>query len=269
MRRQLEPNGGAAWSFSWQDCGSRHAGGLRAGPEGGRRLSLDPIVRAGEGVTLVGGAGATRGDLDLALALAPVLVAADGGADAVLAAGLVPLAVIGDMDSLSSVAAAAFAGRLHAIPEQETTDFDKALSRIEAPLVLALGFSGGRLDHELAALHSLVVRAERPCLLLGPATLSFLCPPDLRLPLDPGTVVSFFPFGPSRVESQGLRWPTAGLRFAPDRRIGTSNEALGPVRLRPDGSAILVILPRATLPLAVDALAQAPRWPGPLAARGG
>ena len=103
-----------------------------------------------------------------------------------------PVAVIGDMDSLSPEAAMAFADRLHPVPEQETTDFDKALTRIEAPLVLALGFAGGRLDHELAALHSLVLRADRPCILLGPATLAFHAPPDLSLPLGPGTLVSSF-----------------------------------------------------------------------------
>jgi len=221
------------------------------------------IVQSLEPVTLVGGGGLTPGDLPWALSLAPILVAADGGGDAVLASGAEPVAVIGDMDSLSAGARAAFAGRLHPVPEQETTDFDKALTRIDAPVVLALGFAGGRLDHELAALHSLVLRPERACILLGPATLAFHAPPDLALPLDPGTLVSLFPFAPVSVESEGLLWPTEGLAFAPQSRIGTSNEARGPVRLRPSGPGMLVILPRGALPLALNALRAAPRWPSP------
>ena len=224
-------------------------------------MTAGPIVQSLEPVTLVGGGPVPRGDLALALALAPILVAADGGADAVLAASAVPIAVVGDMDSLSEDAARAFADRLHPISEQETTDFDKALTRIDAPVVIALGFTGGRLDHELAALHSLVLRADRACILLGPATLAFHAPPDVTLALDPGTLVSLFPFAPVRIASQGLLWPTDHLAFEPATRIGTSNEARGEVRLRPSGTGMLVILPREALALAAQALSAAPRWP--------
>ena len=230
-------------------------------------MTAGAIVQSQEPVTLVGGGPLPLGDLDLALGLAPILVAADGGADAALAAGADPVAVVGDMDSLSQEAARAFADRLHPVAEQETTDFDKALTRIDAPVVVALGFTGGRLDHELAALHSLVLRADHPCVLLGPATLAFHAPPDLSLALDPGTLVSLFPFAPVGVASEGLLWPTEGLAFAPATRIGTSNEATGEVRLRPAGPGMLVILPRAALRLAVAALSAAPRWP--TSSRGG
>jgi thiamine pyrophosphokinase len=212
-------------------------------------------------VTLVGGGPLSDADLSTALMLAPSLVAADGGADRCLRAGLRPLAVIGDMDSLSPEAARLLADRLHPVAEQDSTDFDKALSRIDAPLVLALGFVGGRLDHELAALHSLLVRAERPCLLLGPESLCLHAPPRLDLPLEPGTPVSLFPLAPVRARSSGLRWPTDALLFDPAARIGTSNEATGPVALHPQGRGMLVILPRAALASTVAALLAAPRWP--------
>ena len=220
-----------------------------------------PVLRSEGPVTLIGGASLSPENLREALALAPLAVAADGGADAALRHGVPLAAVIGDMDSLSPEAVRAFAGRLHRIEEQDTTDFDKALTRIEAPAVIAVGFTGGRLDHELAALHSLVLRADRPCLLLGPETLAFQAPRALDLPLAPGTTVSLFPFASLRVRSTGLRWPTDHLLFAPDRRIGTSNEATGPVSLAPSGPGMLVILPRATLVPALAALVAAPRWP--------
>ena len=221
------------------------------------------IVHSQDPVTLIGGADVAPADITTALRLAPSLVAADGGAGTLLRIGLVPVAVIGDMDSLQDDAALAFADRLHRVTEQDSTDFDKAVTRIDAPLVIALGFSGGRLDHELAALHSLVLRPDRPCILLGPESLCFHCPPDMAMPLAPGTVVSLFPFADVGVESVGLRWATAGLDFAPYRRIGTSNEALGPVELRAEAPGMLVILPRATLPLVVPSLLAALRWPAP------
>jgi thiamine pyrophosphokinase len=224
--------------------------------------TLPGAVVSGKGpVTLVGGGPLGAEDLRDALALAPALVAADGGAGACLRAGLEPLAVIGDMDSLAPEAARALAGHLYPVPEQDSTDFDKALSRIDAPLVVGLGFAGGRLDHELAALHALVVRADRPCLVVGPETLVLHCPPALLLPLEVGATVSLFPLLPVRVASTGLRWGTDGLLLSPRGRIGTSNRATGPVGLRPRARGLLVILPRATLPLAAEALLAAPRWP--------
>ena len=216
-------------------------------------------------ITLVGGANLRRTDLTVALSLAPTLVAADGGADALLAAGAVPAAVIGDMDSLGAGARAAFADVLIEVAEQDSTDFDKALRHISAPLVLALGFSGGRLDHELAALHGLLRHPDRRCVVIGAESLTFLCPPEVSLDLGPGTVVSLFPMAPVAVCSEGLRWPTDGIAFAPDTRIGTSNAATGgPVRLGADAPAMLVILPKALLPQVVAALAAAPAvWPAP------
>jgi thiamine pyrophosphokinase len=219
------------------------------------------IVHVLDPVTLVGGGHLGTTDLAEALILAPVLVAADGGAVAALDAGLLPVAVIGDMDSLPLAAQDRLSDRLHPITEQDTTDFDKALRGITAPLVIAVGFTGGRLDHALAALHTLVLRPDRPCIILGPESLTFLCPPSIHLALQPDTIVSLFPLADCRVASQGLRWPTDHLDFAPHRQIGTSNQSVGPVTLQGDRPAMLVILPRATLKLASRALIAAPGWP--------
>lgn len=221
------------------------------------------IVHSPTPVTLVGGAELGQGDLALAMNHASTLVAADGGAGAVLAAGLMPEAVIGDMDSLSDTARTAFHDRLHPIAEQETTDFDKALRHIAAPLVLAVGVTGGRFDHELAVMHTLVRRSDRVCIVLGAESLIFVCPPSIDLTLPVGSVFSLFPLGSVGVISQGLQWPTAGLAFAPDGIIGTSNAVTGPVSLRADGPRMLVILPRTALGAVITSLTapHAPRWP--------
>jgi thiamine pyrophosphokinase len=214
-----------------------------------------PIVHAEEGVTLVGGGPVSAAVLSRALKEAPRLIAADAGADRLLRLGALPEAVIGDLDSISPAARARLAGRLHPIAEQDTTDFDKALRSVAAPFVLGLGFTGARLDHGLAVLNTLARYPDRRCLILGPQDVTFLAPPDLTLNLRAGSRLSLFPLGPVRGESRGLVWPIEGIEFAPGGRIGTSNAvAEGPVRLAFDAPHMLIILPRAALPRALDAL---------------
>lgn len=215
---------------------------------------MTPVLDVAQGVTLIGGGALAPDDLAQALAIAPVVMAADGGADQALAHGILPDAVVGDFDSLSDAARRRIdPARLHHVAEQNSTDFAKCLMRLRAPFVLAVGFSGQRLDHTLAALHVMVRHPRPPVLLLAAEDVVFLAPPELRLDLPAGARVSLFPMGAARGTSTGLRWPIDGIEFAPDRRVGTSNEALGPVSLSLKGP-MLVMLPRAFLALAVAAL---------------
>lgn len=215
---------------------------------------MTPVVATDGGVTLVGGGEVFAADWAEALPLAPVLVAADSGADVALAAGHVPAAAIGDFDSISDAARAAIpAGGLHRIAEQDSTDFEKCLTRIRARFILAIGFAGPRLDHALAALTVMARLPGPPVLLLGEEDVAFLSPPRLRLPVAAGTRVSLWPMGSVRGTSTGLRWPIDGIGFAPAGRMGTSNEATGPVTLALDGP-MLVLLPRSLLRVALQAL---------------
>lgn len=219
---------------------------------------MTPVVVTDHGVTLVGGGTLGTGDLDQALALAPVLVAADGGADAVVAAGHLPQAVIGDFDSLSDATRRAIPGdRLHEVAEQDSRDFEKCLGRIAARFVLAVGFTGGRVDHTLAGMSAMVQHDRPPVLMLGRTDVILRAPRRIELPLARGTRVSLFPMGPSRGRSIGLRWPIDGLEFAPDRLIGTSNEATGPVTIEMEGP-MLLILPRDCLEIALAGVGSAP-----------
>lgn len=215
------------------------------------------LFRAKTPVTLVGGSGADRAVLAQALALAPTLVAADGGADHALAAGYAPQAVIGDMDSISGAARARIdPARFHPVTEQDSTDFDKCLRSIHAPFVIAVGFDGNRMDHALAAFNTLARHPAQACILLGPQDAVFLAPDrSFDLALDPGTRLSLFPMGPVRGRGTGLRWPIDGIDFAPGGRIGTSNEvAAHPVRLHFSDARMLVIVPAEALAVAVSAL---------------
>lgn len=214
-----------------------------------------PIVQSLLGVTLVGGGPLSRAGLTRCLTHAPRLVAADGGADRLLRLGRRPEAVIGDLDSISDPARAALGGAVHLIPDQDTTDFDKALRNIAAPFVLGLGFSGARLDHGLAVLNALVRHPDRRCLILGQGDLTFLAPPQITLRLPAGTRLSLFPMRAVTGRSVGLRWPIDGLPFAPDGLIGTSNEvAAAEVSLSFDAPGMLIILPQRALPAVLDAL---------------
>lgn len=230
---------------------------------------IQAIVQSQRGITLVGGAPVALRDLKLALRRAPDLVAVDGGADRLLRAGLTPAAAIGDFDSISDQAKAVLGqARLHHIAEQETTDFDKALRSVAAPLVLGLGFVGARVDHGLAVLNALVRQADRPCVLIGPQDLVFHVPAELRLRLVPGDRLSLFPMAAVQGRSRGLHWPIDGLAFAPDGMIGTSNRVSAPeVTLQMAGPGMLMMLPRNRLDAVLRALVPG-AGRGPSAARG-
>lgn len=207
---------------------------------------------------MLGGGRITDEDLATALALAPEVVAADGGANMAAAAGMDVRAVIGDLDSVSAVAKAAIPGdRFHRIAEQDSTDFEKCLLRIEAPLIVAVGFSGPRADHAMAVLNALIRHRTRPCLILGGDDVVFPAPRRVMLDLAPGTRVSLFPMDRVSGRSHGLRWPIGDIAFAPSGVIGTSNEALGRVELDFDADGMLIILPREEITRAADAVTRA------------
>ena len=217
---------------------------------------ISPFVDSLCGVTLAGGGPFSGAALSKARALAPCLVGADGGADRLLALDAVPDAVMGDLDSLSSKARLLLGDKVHHIQEQDSTDFDKALRYIRAPFILGHGFMGARVDHALAAYSGLLRASHQICILIGPRDLVFLAPPLMRLDIRRGTRFSLFPMGSVRGESQGLRWPIAGINFAPDGMIGTSNEVSGPVTLRFDARKMLVILPVSQLDLVLQSFAR-------------
>ncbi len=206
------------------------------------------------GVTLIGGGAVTAADLEESLALAPRLVAADGGADAAISRGHLPELVIGDFDSISTYAQTRLGPeRLLHVSEQDSTDFAKALSRIEAPFVIAIGFAGRRLDHTLAALNVMARHPRQPCIMLAAEDIVFAAPSRLQLDLEEGTRMSLFPMGAVTGRADGLRWPIDDIEFAPAGRVGTSNEALGPVTLEVAGP-MMVMLPRECLRIALRAL---------------
>jgi thiamine pyrophosphokinase len=213
------------------------------------------IVRSHTPIVVIGAGHVSAEDLALVKALGHPVVAADGGALRCLEAGILPDAVIGDLDSLGAAVSGIPPGRLHRIDEQETTDFDKCLRSVEAPLVLALGVTGPRIDHTLAVCTTLVQRAEVRTIVVGEADLLFHAPSQLALDLPAGLRFSLFPMAPVTGRSRGLRWPIDGIVLSPSGRIGTSNIVTGPVRLEFDNPGMIVITPREVLEQVSAALA--------------
>lgn len=181
-----------------------------------------------DGVLVIVGGGALDVHLLHRLSAAGAhLVGADGGGDVIRAAGLLPEAIIGDFDSLADAADWDARTRLVRLAEQETTDFEKALYSTTAPVTIALGMTGKRFDHTLAALDAVTRHAGRRHLILvdefdialalaGP--FDFTVEPGARVSVHPLTATCF-------AHSAGLKYPLDGLLLAPGRRTGTSNEA--------------------------------------------
>lgn len=181
-----------------------------------------------EGPLIIVGGGAVDHDLLVAASRgAHGLVGADSGGDAIARAGLVPDAVIGDMDSLADVSAFPASTRIIALAEQQTTDFEKCLYSTRAPVTIAFGMTGGRFDHTLAALHAVARHARtRKIILVDEHDLALGVPGSISLHVGKGQRVSIYPLGRTGFQSsEGLLYPLDGLVMAQGETIGTSNLA--------------------------------------------
>lgn len=205
-----------------------------------------------EGPLAIVGGGAVDPALLVDLAERGVaLVGADGGGDAIGDAGLLPAAIIGDLDSLRDRAGWEARTRVIHLPEQVTTDFQKALYSTRAPVTLALGMTGKRLDHTLAALSAVLQYApERQLLLVDEVDVALAVVGSIRFAAGARERVSIHPLLPIRfLHSTGLFYAMDGLTLEPGGLIGTSNEGTGgPVEIVPaDDTPWLLILDKARL----------------------
>lgn len=183
-------------------------------------------------VTLVGAGPFDSKQLAEALKIAPVAVAVDGGADKLRKMGLMPEALVGDFDSLSSPSAWQGHGvRVLETPDQNATDLEKCLAIVRAPLIVGIGFLGGRTDHTLAAFGQLLRR--RRLVLLHETDLVFASGKRWQANLPQSARLSVHATRKVKVQfSRGLRWPADGLRLHPGSTRGISNEVVtSPVSL--------------------------------------
>lgn len=204
---------------------SKSGGKVQAVPDNlpsGLPLEFDrPLV-------IVGGGAVDTTLLQRLHAEGAAVIAADGGADDCARAGIVPDAVIGDMDSVSDLESWSARTRVFSLSEQMTTDFEKCLYASIAPVTLALGMTGRRLDHTLAGLHAVMRHAaDRRIILVDEHDLALGVAGSLALTVGAGARVSVYPLGRTEfASSQGLDYPLDGLVMQQGRMIGTSNRAV-------------------------------------------
>ena len=193
------------------------------------------------------------------------LVGADGGADVIVEAGLRPELIIGDFDSLKDPYGWLGKTRLMQITEQETTDFEKSLYSTRAPVTVALGMTGRRFDHTLAALDAVTrYAAKRKIILVDEEDVALALTEAFSFTVDVGERVSIHPLAPITFwRSDGLKYPLDAVKLAPGVRTGTSNEALdGKFTVVPEEGVhapYLLILPKKYLAQLVGKLLLAKR----------
>jgi thiamine pyrophosphokinase len=213
------------------------------------------IVHNAQSVTLLGDGAARETDLLAALEIAPVLICADGGGNRAMRWGHCPCAIVGDLDSANLKLAANKDILVFEVADQSTTDFEKCLDIVPQKLVLAVGFLGKRVDHQLAAFNALSKYRGQPIILIGKKDVIFRVPDYFDMNVGAGSRVSLFPMSQVLARSSGLKWALDGLDFAPNGQTGCSNAALGgQLSIRIDQGDMLGVLPRALLPNLVAAL---------------
>lgn len=186
-------------------------------------------------------------------AQADLILAADGGARLMRAAGLLPYLIIGDFDSLDA-ATSRWAARRR-IPRRrfpvakDATDAELALRealRRGAREVWIFGAMTGRMDQAVANLLLLVSarsRRVRACLTDGRA-YAWLASGTARIEGRPGDLVSLLPLTPHvrGIVTTGLRYPLRGGMLRRGSTRGISNEITNsPASVRVDAGDLLVI----------------------------
>lgn len=166
------------------------------------------------------------GDFPTAAAAQSVLrhaqrvVCCDGAAEELLRRGVVPDAIVGDMDSLDPVLQERYADIIVRDTEQETNDLCKAFRYVltlEPTEITILGASGGREDHTLGNISHLIdFTAQAPCpVRIVTDTGRFEAAHDsATFHCQEGTQISIFAFDPGlKIKSAGLKYPTDSVVF--------------------------------------------------------
>ena len=161
---------------------------------------------------------------------ADLIVCCDGAAENLVAHGLKPGAIVGDLDSVSGRIKEIYSDVLHRDEDQETNDLTKAvrwcLSQGITEIVI-VGATGLREDHTLANI-SLLAEYSRDLKVMMYTDTGIFESYDTTVTLDtyPGQQVSLFSITPdTRITSKGLRYPLNNLQLK-NWWQGTLNEAV-------------------------------------------
>jgi len=153
---------------------------------------------------------------------------ADAGAHPIVKAGPKPGVGIGGFGSLADPPGRLGEAPATPGPADGATRVRKAPSAPRAPVTVALGMTGGRFDHTLAALDAVARYApRRRVILVDEYDIALGLTDAIVFEVDPGDRVSIHPLAPVTFwRSDGLEYPLDAVKLAPGVRTGTSNRAL-------------------------------------------
>lgn len=184
--------------------------------------------------------------LERTLVQVDFVIAADGGIQALRPTGRVADIWIGDFDSADGLADEAAVHQIIHAPEQDASDFQKALRQLPDATceLIILGGTGGRSDHFISnLLITLTVDVGLPLRFISDRETLVRVTPDCAFEFDSlacGMDVSLIPLLPCEgVRTGGLHWPLQDEALAPEGRLGQSN--------RVDSSPVSVSLTRGQL----------------------
>ena len=167
-----------------------------------------------------------------ALREADVRICCDSAAENLVAAGMEPDRIVGDLDSLSADFRERYADRIIHIAEQDDNDLTKAFHlalSLEPARITIVGATGRREDHTLGNVSLLLDYAREascPVALLTDFGRFEAIFDSATLASFPGQQISIFAFDNSlTIKSAGLKYPTDQVRFDTLWKA-TLNEAL-------------------------------------------
>lgn len=162
---------------------------------------------------------------------AGVVICCDGAADKLIAFGMDPDVIIGDLDSLSPQVREQYASILIHSGDQESNDLTKAVHYcVEQgyPSVTILGATGLREDHTLGNISLMVEYAPRIGVrIISDHGIFFLVRSGEVVNTVPGEKISLFSIDNRiRVSSSGLKYPLRDLQLS-NWYTASLNEATG------------------------------------------
>ena len=191
------------------------------------------------------------------LVQAALLIAADGGGNALHTVALTPHVVIGDLDSLHPAVAVAFAAAgttfLRYPSEKDETDLELALCyavQQGATQIDVLGALGGRWDQALAnvALLALPELTGLQVRLLDEEQEAYLARGTTHIAGAIGETVSLLPIGGAArgITTKGLRYPLTEAALPFERSRGVSNVIVTPPAAVTVREGLLLVIHRMT-----------------------
>jgi len=159
------------------------------------------------------------------------IICCDGSAQNLILAGMLPEAIVGDLDSLNDDLANRFSDRIFPDESQETNDLTKAVSwccKMGYKDIVIVGATGKREDHTIGNISLLAEYIKYLNVIMVTDTgilQSFL--ESSQIPSFPGQQVSIFSIDPeTEVTSHGLRYPLTRTKIK-NWWFATLNESLG------------------------------------------